>query len=180
MTICGLLIGFSVVLGRFASFRISFAGVENIRFGLGTLPIVLAGILFGPLWGALVGIFADIIGFFASPMGAFMPQFTFVSMLYGFIPPLLCYPFRLKTYKTKLSYRLRVYIGVLLGQIIPQWIFLPYFQHILFKVPYPVSLYPRFITVPIQTLISLLLISFLIRVLKFPENPSTYRDTSKC
>jgi riboflavin transporter len=166
LAICGLLIAFSVILSRFASFRLSFAGIENIRFGLGTLPIMLAGILFGPLIGGLVGIVSDIIGFMASPMGAYMPHFTFVSMLYGFIPALFCFPFRFVSFQTRFIYRLRVYVGVFLGQVIPQLLFLPYFQYILFKVPFTVSFYPRLITVPIQFLVSLLVLSFLLRVIK--------------
>jgi riboflavin transporter len=163
---CGLLIAFSVIFSRFASFRLSFAGIENIRFGLGTLPIILAGILFGPLMGGLVGIISDLIGFMASPMGAYMPHFTFVSMLYGFIPPLFCFPFQFVSFQTKLIYRFRVYIGVFLGQVIPQLLFLPYFQHILFKVPYSVSFFPRLFTVSVQFLLCLLVLSFLLRIFK--------------
>jgi ECF transporter S component (folate family) len=163
---CGLLIAFSVVLSRFASFRFAIGGVENIRFGLGTLPIMLSGILFGPIFGGLVGICADLLGMVVSPMGAYMPQFTFVSMLYGVIPPLFCFPFQFSSYKTQMSYRLRVYFGIFLGQAIPQLLFLPYFQLILFKVPYTLSFIPRLITVPIQFLVSLLVFSFLLRVFK--------------
>lgn len=166
LAICGVLVAFSIVLSRFASFRFSFGGVENIRFGLGTLPIMLAGIMYGPLLGGMVGIIADLAGFFISHMGAYMPHFTFVSMMYGFIPPLFCFPFQLNLYRNRLSYRLRVYLGIFLGQVIPQLLFLPYYQLILFKTPYTVSFIPRLFTVPIQFLICTLVITSLLRVLK--------------
>lgn len=166
ITICGVLIAFSIVLSRFASFRLTIAGVENIRFGLGTLPIMLAGILFGPLIGGLVGIISDVLGFVISPKGIYMPQFTFVSMMYGFFPGLFCFPFQIKAFQTKFVYRLRVYVGILLGQIIPQWLFLPYYLHILFQIPYKLSLFPRLITTSIQFLICLLLLTALLKIVK--------------
>lgn len=159
----GILVAFSVVLSRFTSIRFSIGGVENVRFGLGTLPIMLSGILFGPLMGAVVGILADILGMLVSSMGTFMPQFTFVSMLYGFIPPLLVFPFQYSLFQTKVTYRLRVYLGIILGQLIPQWLFLPYFQLTLFKTPYTVSLPPRLVTVPIQIVACILILPMLLR-----------------
>jgi len=165
ITVCALMIAFSVVLTRFASFRFSFGGIENFRLGIGTLPIMLAGILFGPIVGGLVGIASDLLGMLVSPMGPFMVHFTFVSMLYGFIPPLFCFPFQYANYKAQLTYRMRVYLGILLGQVIPQMLFIPYFQLTLFKIPYSVSLTPKFFTVPIQFLAISLLISVLIKPL---------------
>lgn len=168
MAMCGLLISLSVILSRFASLRFSLGGIENIRFGLGTFPIMLSGVLFGPFLGGIVGIAADLLGMVVSPIGPYMWQFTFVSMLYGFIPGLFCIPFSFSSYKTQLYYRMRLYLGVFLGQFIPQLIFLPYFQFILFKIPYKASFLPRLITVPVQFLISLLLMSVLLNVLEEP------------
>ncbi|HQD42138.1 MAG TPA: folate family ECF transporter S component, partial [Bacillota bacterium] len=74
-----LLISVSVILSRIASLRIAFAGVEGIRIGFGDLPVILAGMTFGPLSGGIVGALSDLTGYFINPMGAYMPHFTLVK-----------------------------------------------------------------------------------------------------
>lgn len=73
-----LLIAISVVLARL----LSFAPVPEIRISLDKFPIFLAGMLFGPLAGAMVGFAADFIGCLFSPYG-FNPIFTLPAILYG-------------------------------------------------------------------------------------------------
>lgn len=146
---CSLFIALSIVL-RIFSLRIMLSGVE-LRFGLSSFPILLAGVMFGPLFGALVGILADVAGFFSTiQMGAYMPHFTFVSALYGFIPGLMMYiqlPFSFGFTK---SFRIRLISGVIASQLITQWILLPWFFLLVFKAPWQASLLPRLITTPIQ------------------------------
>lgn len=55
---CALLVALSIVCGKFLQFPVG----EALRFSLENLPILLAGIVFGPLTGALVGVVADLIG----------------------------------------------------------------------------------------------------------------------
>lgn len=63
---------------------------QFLRLSFGGVPIILAGIVFGPVPGAMVGIAADLIGFMLNPMGgAYFPGFTLTSALTGFIPPLI-------------------------------------------------------------------------------------------
>ena len=47
LIISALLVALSVILGRFASIRIPLGGVEALRIGFGTFPIVLSGFLYG-------------------------------------------------------------------------------------------------------------------------------------
>jgi len=86
ITTMGFLIALSIILTRIASLRIAIGGVEGIRIGLGRLPIILGGIIFGPLAGGLIGTFSDLLGYFINPMGAYMPHFTLTSALTGIIP----------------------------------------------------------------------------------------------
>ena len=86
LTSVSLLVALSIILARFLSLRISIGGVEGIRIGFSDFPLILTGILFGPWWGALAGITADIIGYLLSPMGPYMPHFTLTSGLKGFLP----------------------------------------------------------------------------------------------
>ncbi|MTI71136.1 MAG: folate family ECF transporter S component [Firmicutes bacterium] len=80
-----MFIGISIILGRF-SFKIA-AGTIAISFG--RIPVVLSGMLLGPLAGGLTGAACDIIGFLLKPQGAFHPGFTFSAFLSGFIPGLV-------------------------------------------------------------------------------------------
>ena len=54
----GLLVALSIVFGKLLAFNIG----ELFRISFENLPIVLAGIALGPLWGALVGAVADLVG----------------------------------------------------------------------------------------------------------------------
>ena len=85
------LIALSIILTRFLSLRIAIGGVGGIRIGFGVLPIILAGIGFGPLAGGIVGAISDIVGYFINPIGTYMLHFTLTSFLTGFIPGFLIY-----------------------------------------------------------------------------------------
>lgn len=86
----GLLAGLSIVFTRALSFMIPLAGLPALRIGFGSLPIIISGILFGPLVGGVVGTVADLIGFMLNPMGgAYFPGFTISAALNGVIPGLL-------------------------------------------------------------------------------------------
>lgn len=84
MTALALLIALSVILTRF----LSYAPEGPLRMSIGNMPIVLAGILFGPVGGALAGFAADIIG--ASLQGfGINPLLIPTPILMGLIPGLL-------------------------------------------------------------------------------------------
>ena len=78
LTCCALLAALGVVLARL----IIPMPNEFTRFSIEAVPTVLAGILFGPLAGALVGFVADFVGCLFSPYG-FNPMFCVPPILYG-------------------------------------------------------------------------------------------------
>ena len=57
LTMLALLVAMSIVFSRVLSISTGF-----VRFNLGSLPVLLAGILFGAWAGFVVGMVADIIG----------------------------------------------------------------------------------------------------------------------
>ncbi|MEW5934858.1 MAG: folate family ECF transporter S component, partial [Bacillota bacterium] len=63
LTWAAMLIALSVVLTRVASVRRPVGGVEAVRIGFGALPILMAGIWGGPVFGFLVGAVADLVGY---------------------------------------------------------------------------------------------------------------------
>lgn len=53
-----MLVAVSIVMGKYLAIR----GGEILRFSFENLPVILAGIAFGPVSGALVGVVADLVG----------------------------------------------------------------------------------------------------------------------
>lgn len=78
MAYCALLAALSVVLARL----IVPMPNESTRFSIEAVPVYMAGMLFGPLAGGLVGFSADFVGCMFSPFG-FNPLFCVPPILYG-------------------------------------------------------------------------------------------------
>ena len=78
LTCCALLAALGVVLARL----IVPMPNEFTRFSIEAVPTVLAGILFGPVAGALVGFVADLVGCLFTPYG-YNPIFCVPPILYG-------------------------------------------------------------------------------------------------
>ena len=81
---CALLAALSVVLGRLI---IPMPNVTT-RFSIEAVPIYLAGMLFGPMAGALVGFSSDLVGCLFSGYG-YNPLFCLPPILYGVFGGLL-------------------------------------------------------------------------------------------
>ncbi len=84
LTYCALLSALSVVLARLV---IPMPAADT-RFSIEAVPIFLAGMLFGPIPGALVGFCADFVGCLFSPYG-YNPLFCIPPILYGLSAGLL-------------------------------------------------------------------------------------------
>ena len=153
LIISALLVALSVILGRFASIRIPIGGVEALRIGFGTFPIILAGFLYGPWVGGIVGALSNILGFILIPVGGFMPHFVVVSALGGVFPILF---FRL--FGSSWTYwGLLLAIGLSLG--INGILFISYLMNSLYGTPYSYILPGRIlawvVTAPIYPLLML-------------------------
>lgn len=87
LVLSGLLAALSIILTRFLVVYLT----ESIRISFGNIPIMLAGIWFGPLTGVLVGFSADLIGAsLFSGFGWYAPM-TLTPILFGLISG-LCRP----------------------------------------------------------------------------------------
>ncbi len=78
LTTCALLAAISVVLARL----IVPMPNETTRFSIEAVPIFIAGMLYGPLAGGLVGFVADFVGCLFSNYG-YNPIFCVPPILYG-------------------------------------------------------------------------------------------------
>lgn len=79
LTLLALLTAMSIVFSRVLSISTGF-----VRFNLGSLPVVLAGVLFGPGAGFAVGAVADIVGGVLSGY-AINPLITLGAGAVGFV-----------------------------------------------------------------------------------------------
>jgi len=134
------LIALNIVLSRVASIRISIGAVEGIRIGFGSFPPILAGIMFGPGAGGIVGAIGDIMGYYMNPMGAYIPLFTLSAALTGVIPSLIL---KLTKRSTQSLWQLIIAIGI--GQVITSIILTPYFLQLAFNIPFFATLPARII-----------------------------------
>lgn len=84
-----LLIAISVVLKMVFEIYIPIAGIPALRINFTDVPIMISGILFGPLWGFICGAISDILCYMIKSGGAFFPGFTLSKALVGCIPGLI-------------------------------------------------------------------------------------------
>lgn len=84
LTQAAFLVALSIVLTRFGSIMV----LPTLRIGVGDIPLMMTGMLFGPIVGGVGGIAADLIGIMINPQGPPHFGFTFTSMLFGVIPGL--------------------------------------------------------------------------------------------
>ena len=89
LTTLGLLVGVSIVLGRIVPVIVPFAGIQALRISFGQVPVMLAGLLFGPAAGAVTGVLADFIGSSLFPIGPYFPGFTLSYAVFGFLPVII-------------------------------------------------------------------------------------------
>ncbi|MBO4392280.1 MAG: ECF transporter S component [Clostridia bacterium] len=81
--VCAILAAVGFVLDRFLGITVPLFGVKSLSVNISFVPIFLAGFLYGPVWGALVGGVQDILCVIFVPLGPFMPGITLSTMLAG-------------------------------------------------------------------------------------------------
>ncbi|MBQ3079168.1 MAG: folate family ECF transporter S component [Clostridia bacterium] len=102
-----LLVALQVVLSRFLSIQ-----TPVVKIGFAFIPVMLAGVMFGPGDAALVGGLSDVVGAILFPFGSYFPGYTITAALSGAI-----YGFALYTDKEKIRIH-RIVIAYLLTTLI--------------------------------------------------------------
>jgi ECF transporter S component (folate family) len=85
LVLAALFVALSAILKL--TFEIYF--LPTLRFNFATVPIMVSGMVLGPIWGFAVGALSDIINFILKPTGPFHYGFTLATALNGFIPGLI-------------------------------------------------------------------------------------------
>ena len=112
--VCGLLTALGVILGGLLSIPAMPFGSYTLKIGFGVLPVLLAGVLFGPVYGGIVGALTDLLQALLFPKGAYMPWFTLVGIFFGLIPGLF---FMRKQKPTFLRLLAAIAAGQLFGSV---------------------------------------------------------------
>jgi ECF transporter S component (folate family) len=87
LVLSAIFVAINIVLTRVGAIMI-LGG--TVRLSFGNIPLILSGMMLGPIAGMMVGFVGDILGFFINSHGAaFHPGFTLSSVLTGFLPGLV-------------------------------------------------------------------------------------------
>ncbi len=86
LSLMAMLIALQIVLSKFLMLQLT----GSIRLSIDSVPIILAGIWFGPVAGGIVGMLGDLLGTVLFPTaGAYYPLLTVAFMLNGVVAGLL-------------------------------------------------------------------------------------------
>jgi ECF transporter S component (folate family) len=140
-TLMAIFIALHMILSRICSVHIPFEGIESIRIGFGTLPLVLSGILLGARLGFFAGVIGDLLGFMLVPTGMFLPTFTIAAGLHGLLAGVIA-----GGGKSKSCPRWRVYLAIVVSQIFVAIILIPGLLQWHFGIPFWATLPARLVT----------------------------------
>ncbi|MGI6150807.1 MAG: folate family ECF transporter S component [Christensenellales bacterium] len=88
MVFCGLLVALGVILSGPLEIPLNFFGLYSVSLSFGTVPVILAAVYYGPMYGALVGGLWDLLQALLFPMGGYNPLFTLSGAVIGLLPGL--------------------------------------------------------------------------------------------
>lgn len=157
MTLCAMLIAVSILLTRFVSPQFG----DSFRLSFGTIPIMLAGIVCGPIYGFTVGILADFLGCFVNLMGGstIIWGITLCSGLLGVVPVLL-YD---RLFKQKKVWMLAV--STILSELIVSGVLKSYFLMDLYGGTYWIWFIPKTINALIMGTVEFIVLKAIIDLL---------------
>ncbi len=163
ISLAGLFIATSIILARFFAGDILIGGLSVLRISFGPVPIFLSGILLGPVYGAITGALADVLGYLVKPLGPYFPGFTINGALSGLIPGLLASFYN----QNKSWWRLLLIIA--LTEAITSIMLTPLWLSMItgkaFIAFLPSNLLSRIFLIPIQVTLVKLILKYSVRVI---------------
>ncbi len=164
MVKAAFLTGLSIVLTRFLYTFIPLAG--GTRISIGEVPLMMTGMLFGPLVGGVSGIVADLVGIIINPQGTIHPGFMLSSVLWGLIPGLLFILFRKKKKYDAIYSPVNISVTVAICFIIISLGLNTLWLSELYKIPYLLLLPGRAVVTSIMIVVQSIIITTLIKYLR--------------
>lgn len=148
-----ILTAISIILSRFLSIFLT----PNIKIGFSSIPLMIAGILFGPLLGGMSGLVADIIGVMINLSGTFHPGFTLSSILTGLLPGLVAKYF----VKDKKSTNILLISSVILTFLVSHLLLNTFWLSQLTSTPFMAMFTLRLPKVIIETVINIIIMKLI-------------------
>lgn len=161
LIICALLAAMGAVFKAFLSIDLFFGSIKIMDLSLIILPVMLAGIYFGPLAGGIVGFVSESIGYFMlfGIGGAFNPVFSVIMALVGVIAGL----FYMRSHKTSIW---KTIVMVTVIQVLCRCILTPLAIYAFYAIPLAVLLPSRGISFMIMTPVLTVVLTALIERLR--------------
>lgn len=152
LPVLAMLVAVSIIFTRTMAVMLPIAGAMTLRLSFGEIPIILAGILFGPFAGFMTGIAADLLGYMINTFGgAYIPGLTLGAGLTGLLPGLL-----LRNVNKDLTFW-RILSAIAITQVIVSLGMNTFWLSITFGVPYlallPARLLAQLIMIPVYSLV---------------------------
>ena len=152
-----MLLAIEIVLSRFLSIQTPIT-----RIGFGFIPLVMAGILFGPIPAAIVAVLADVLGALLFPTGAYYPPLTITSLLVGLTYGLFLH--KISFNHKDISDWLRIVGCVVVRQGIWALLLQSYWLSLLQGITYKQCLVTRVPQVLILAVVEIIVIPILVKV----------------
>ncbi len=149
----GVLVALEIVIAQFLTIR----PTQSIKISLDFIPVVVAGILFGPVPAMIISMLADILGAFLFPVGPFFPGFTATAALTGLLYGLTLH---------KSQSWLRVILAVAVQQWILSLLLNTFWLKVLYGMPYVPTLVSRLPQCAILTAAQIVLIPVIARIVQ--------------
>jgi dihydrofolate synthase / folylpolyglutamate synthase len=157
LSIMAMFIALQIILSKFLMLQLA----PSVRLSIDSVPILLAGIWFGPIAGGIVGTLADFLGTILFPTaGAYYPPLTIAFFLIGFVAGLMSL-----LIKNKHAF-LRAALIVIPAELVGSYLFKSFALSMLIGVPFPVLLATRALPVGIVMTANTMLVALLDRLLR--------------
>ena len=156
LSLLAMFIALQIVLSKFLMLQLA----PSVRLSIDSVPILLAGIWFGPVAGGLVGALADFLGTILFPTaGAYFPPLTIAFLLIGLTAGVLS---RVVKVKHPL---LRIALIVIVSEMVGSYLFKSFALSLLTGLPFAVLLASRALPVAVVMVINTILVALLNRTL---------------
>ena len=171
LSLLAMFIALQIVLSKFLMLQLA----PSVRLSIDSVPILLAGLWFGPLAGALVGTLADFLGTLLFPTaGAYFPPLTVAFLLIGLVAGLLSRVVKIK------QPVIRAALIVIPSEIIGSYLFKSFALSFLVGAPFTTLLAARALPVAVVMIVNTMLVALLDRALgeKAIREPSKGKNLS--
>ncbi len=151
LVLMATLVAMEIVLSRMLSYS-----VWDMKIGFAFLPVVIAGIVLGPVRAAIVAALADFLGVMLLPIGPYFPGFTLTAALVGTL-------YGLFLHKNQSFWKILVSVSI--HQLILSLLLNTYWISVLYDSPFAPLLVTRLLQCAVMIPVELLVIGLMVKTL---------------